>query len=472
MKNEKIIRPYYDKDKKLRIGVFENKDSKTPITSTTKHINKEDLEEILRSIEVSEYKKPKDQRATVSYKLQRNNNFIKYTSLGLSMLLVISLVGYGVASCTTNIFKKSKKDNKRIENSIEEDSLLALTTPNINYEVEENKDNLVSLVEDKLNEYTNAEKLEFVKKNIENFKNDIQTTAGIVLTDDEALIQLGFINGLTLKDINVNSSDYFFDFVSDYETILQEITIPSVNYLSFNHKLKGQNSSNGKSIYAKYIMNDKDRIVYSYYADRTQSIIYNSYCKDKETVLKESTDFVRSIAETVVYPNNPIQKDNVKKYLETRKELINELNKVPSYEELANKLNITINEVRELEVASLGVTSVSNQTYFMLLDVTQIAVQLLPKDTIIEYTNTIGEIDNSIMNYNSEKGAPKDTNPENYEHDKYLMLDIEYFAENTIVKLISEEQNELDTQFENTENNVNCDTENYSSNKTYIKKIK
>ena len=49
MKNEKIIRPYYDKENELRIGVFANEKSKTPINSTTKYIDPEDLDDILNS---------------------------------------------------------------------------------------------------------------------------------------------------------------------------------------------------------------------------------------------------------------------------------------------------------------------------------------------------------------------------------------------------------------------------------------
>ena len=50
MKNGKIIRPYYDKENELRIGVFANEKSKTPINSTTKYIDPEDLDDILNSL--------------------------------------------------------------------------------------------------------------------------------------------------------------------------------------------------------------------------------------------------------------------------------------------------------------------------------------------------------------------------------------------------------------------------------------
>lgn len=485
MKNEKIIRPYYDENKEIKIGVFENAKAKKPITSTTKHINLEDLEDILRNIEINEDKKPINERAEVNYKLQRKNNFVKVTSLALAGIVAVSLVGYGIVSVAKSLIKgskDSKKESTKIEASVE-DNLFTLNNDSINYEVANTpapaKD-LTPLIEEKLNTFTATEKLEFIKNNLENFKNAIALSTGIVLTDEEALIQLGFINGLTLEQINVYSNDYWLDFTKDYETILQELTVPSVNYLSFNHKLKGSNPSNGTSIYAKYIMDDKDRIVYSYYADRIQSVVSASYEKDKETVLGESYDFVRSIAETIVYPNNPVQKDNVKNYLKVREELIKELNKIPSYEELANKMNLTINEVRELEVASLGTTSVSNQVYFALLDVTQVAVQLLPEDTVIEYTNTLGEIDNSVLNYNSYKGTQANTNPENYEHSKYLMLDIEYSMENAVNLIISDleranslyrltekEQAKLDEQFSNIEENTNCST----SSKAYTRKL-
>ena len=171
---------------------------------------------------------------------------------------------------------------------------------------------------------------------------------------------------------------------------------------------------------------------------------------------------------------------NIAKRFKTTVAKIKELNKIPSYEELANKMNLTINEVRELEVASLGTTSVSNQVQFILLDVAQVAVQLLPEDTVVEYTNTLGEIDNSILNYNASKGAPANTNPENYEHSKYLMLDIEYSMENAVNLIISDleranslyrltekEQAKLDEQFSNIEENTNCST----SSKAYTRKL-
>ena len=483
MKNRKIIKPYYDKDNELRIGIFANEKSKNPINSTTKYIDPEDLDDILRNIEISERKKPRDQRAEVSYTIQRKNNFVKITSLALAGTVAVTLAGYGIVSLAKSILndiKGTRTEKSNIEATIDKNALVA-NENKINYEIENTPaPSFAPIVEDKLNTFTTAEKLEFIKNNLENFKNAIALSTGIVLTDDEALIQLGFINGLTLEQINVYSHDYWLDFAKDYETILQELTVPSVNYLSFNHKLKGSNPTNGTSIYAKYIMDDKDRIVYSYYADRIQSIVSASYEKDKETVLGESYDFVRSVAETIVYPNNPVQKDNVKNYLKVRQGLIKELNKTPSYEELANKMNLTINEVRELEVASLGTTSVSNQVQFILLDVAQVAVQLLPEDTVIEYTNTLGELENSILNYNASKGAPANTNPENYEHSQYLMLDIEYFMENTInlimtdlerenslYRLTEKEQTELEKQSNNVEENINCST----STKAYVKKL-
>lgn len=483
MKNEKIIRPYYDENKEIKIGVFENAKAKKPITSTTKHINIEDLEDILRNIEINEDKKPINERAEVNYKLQRKNNFVKVTSLALAGIVAVSLVGYGIVSLAKSILndiKGTRTEKSNIETSIDENALVA-NENKINYEIENTPaPSFAPIVEDKLNTFLPAEKLEFIKNNLENFKNDIELATGIVLNDDEVLIQLGFINGLTLEQIDVYSHDYWLDFAEDYETILQELTVPSVNYLSFNHKLKGSNPSNGTSIYAKYIMDDKDRIVYSYFADRIQSVVSASYEKDKEEALGESYDFVRSIAETIVYPNNPVQKDNVKNYLKVRQGLIKELNKIPSYEELANKMNLTINEVRELEVASLGTTSVSNQVQFILLDVAQVAVQLLPEDTVVEYTNTLGEIDNSILNYNASKGAPANTNPENYEHSKYLMLDIEYSMENAVnlimsdleranslYRLTEKEQAKLDEQFSNIEENTNCST----SSKAYTRKL-
>lgn len=483
MKNGKIIRPYYDKDNELRIGIFANEKSKTPINSTTKYIEPEDLDDILRNIEISERKKPRDQRAEVCYTIQRKNNFVKITSLALAGTVAVTLAGYGVVSLAKSILndiKGTKTEKAKIEASIDENALVA-NENKINYEIENTPaPSFAPIVEDKLNTFTTAEKLEFIKNNLENFKNDIELATGIVLNDDEVLIQLGFINGLTLEQIDVYSHDYWLDFAEDYETILQELTIPSVNYLSFNHKIKGSNPSNGTSIYAKYIMDDKDRIVYSYFADRIQSVVSASYEKDKEEALGESYDFVRSIAETIVYPNNPVQKDNVKNYLKVRQGLIKELNKIPSYEELANKMNLTINEVRELEVASLGTTSVSNQVQFILLDVAQVAVQLLPEDTVVEYTNTLGEIDNSILNYNASKGAPANTNPENYEHSKYLMLDIEHFMEdtinlimsdfeneNTLYRLTDKEQEKNDALFNNTDENTLCS----SNTKSYTRKL-
>lgn len=433
MKNERIIRPYYDENKELRIGVFENERSKTPISSTKKHINIEDLEDILRNIEINEDKKPINQRAEVQYRLQRKNNYVKMTSLALATLVAVSLAGYGIVSVAKSLknafsFKTANRDATKIESTINEETQENDSTAN--YKIAE--------VQDRLKTYTYKEKLGFILKNRENFKNDIASSTGIVLSDEEILIQLGFINGLTLEQIGVYSDNYWLDFAEDYETILQELTIPSVNYLSFDHKLKGTNPSTKESIYGKYIMDDKDRIIYSYYADRINNIVSASYEQDKETVLSDSLDFTRSIAETIVYPNNPVQKENVKKYINTRKELIVELNKIPSYEEIAQKMNLTVNQVRELEVASLGTTSASNQIQFALLDITQVAVQLLPEDTVVEYTNTLGEIDNSILNYNSKKGSNQDTNPENYEHSKYLMLDIEHFMEDTINLILTD----------------------------------
>ena len=240
MKNGKIIRPYYDKDNELRIGIFANEKSKTPINSTTKYIEPEDLDDILRNIEISERKKPRDQRAEVCYTIQRKNNFVKITSLALAGTVAVTLAGYGIVSLAKSILndiKGTRTEKAKIEASIDENALVA-NENKINYEIKNTPaPSFAPIVEDKLNTFTTAEKLEFIKNNLENFKNDIELATGIVLNDDEVLIQLGFINGLTLEQIDVYSHDYWLDFAEDYETILQELTIPSVNYLSFNHKI-------------------------------------------------------------------------------------------------------------------------------------------------------------------------------------------------------------------------------------------
>ena len=176
MKNGKIIRPYYDKDNELRIGIFANEKSKTPINSTTKYIEPEDLDDILRNIEISERKKPRDQRAEVCYTIQRKNNFVKITSLALAGTVAVTLAGYGIVSLAKSILndiKGTKTEKAKIEASIDENALVA-NENKINYEIENTPaPSFAPIVEDKLNTFTTAEKLEFIKNNLENFKNDI-----------------------------------------------------------------------------------------------------------------------------------------------------------------------------------------------------------------------------------------------------------------------------------------------------------
>lgn len=470
MKNKEIITAYYDKDNELRIGRFANEKSKKPIEKTTKHIKGEDLMEILNRINEAEQTKPEEQRATVNYTIYRTNNHKKIVSI-TGVILVLALIAGGVyhREKIFNLFKgkaASKNENGyAIEQPVEATPSPAVATTE---EVQAAEQLPEITVVDELKSYTNEEKIKFINENIANFKNDIASATGITLTEEEVLIQLGFINGIRPEQLNIETEDYWLDFAIKYNTILDEMTIPTINYLSLNNKLNGSNLSTGQSVYAKYILDEKDQKLYSFYADNMQNIIKSSFEKDKETVLTESHDFTRAIAETLVYQNNPVQKEEVIKYLEARSTFVNKNNQIPTYEDLANKLNITVNKVRELEVASLGVKTASEEVYFMITALSQKSVQLLPQDTIIEYTDTLGNKitaespeEDIIMNYSACYGSPQNNNPENYFHSKYLLQDIEYYMGNTIVSLQS--------KYNNYDENINCSVQSYSKKKTLVR---
>lgn len=528
---KQIIKAYKNSEGEIKIGIFDEKnnmlfESKEPIK------NEEQLKQVLVSLDIEERMKPESQRRTIintiseskvkedpndeeeiedenyieiidkdgnvkRYKLDKKKKYSKIIAGTLSAALIIGLA-IGVVSCSKKKSSAPKKDVSP-ETVLNNDSQNEYSTPKkdsfikriFNKEEESaEKSEITSsaptstpkiTVEDKIKEYTDEEKIKFIQENIESFKNEVALCSGITLSENEALIQLGFINKLNPKQLNIETENYWLDFATDYNAILDEITIPTINYLSFDKKLKGSHDTK-ESIYKKYIMDEKDQKIYAYYADNMQYIIESAYTNEKGNTLDTAYEYINSIAETLVYPNNPIQKENVKYYLNTRKTLIEKNNKIPTIEEIANAMNVTINDVREFEVATLGVDTASQEVYFLVTLIAQKTVQFLPQDTIISYIDTLGEYidensneDDQIMNYNAKKGKPKYTDYENYMHSKYLLLDIEFYMEKTISKILAD-YDELgilcNEKIEPEETcQEHCSVRTYNPNKAYVKKL-
>lgn len=165
--------------------------------------------------------------------------------------------------------------------------------PEDNYEVP-------AETEEPVRVYSTEEKITFVKENAEVFMNQVNEIPGIALDSNAALIQLGFLNGLTVEQIGASTNDYVLDFITDYENVWNALTIRTMNYLTCDATLDANGSLYG-NVYGAYILDNEDKVAYEYFANKTLEILDTAFASTKEEATELAIAKNKLNAETLIY---------------------------------------------------------------------------------------------------------------------------------------------------------------------------
>lgn len=150
-----------------------------------------------------------------------------------------------------------------------------------------------------IKEMTHEEKIEFIKENAENFKNEMNAIDNIKIDNNDALLELCYINGINPYELNVSTADVVLDAVSIYGNYLDKTFTNAKNYLGYNTELRGQNNIY-TDVFSKYICDITDREIYSEIINKALVVVNGCYTLTKEEALEKSYEYNTVLANDII----------------------------------------------------------------------------------------------------------------------------------------------------------------------------
>ncbi len=150
-----------------------------------------------------------------------------------------------------------------------------------------------------IKEMTHDEKIEFIKKNAENFKNEMNAINNIKIDNNDALLELCYINGINPYELNVSTTDVVLDAVTIYGNYIDKTFTNAKNYLGYNTELRGQNNVY-TDVYSKYICDESDKEIYSEIINKALKVINGCNTLTKEEVLEKSYEYNTILANDII----------------------------------------------------------------------------------------------------------------------------------------------------------------------------
>lgn len=148
-------------------------------------------------------------------------------------------------------------------------------------------------------EMTKEEKINFIKENAENFKNEMNAIDNIKIDNNDALLELCYINGIHPYELNIQTADAVLDALTIYNNYIDKTFTNAKNYLCYNTELRGQNNTY-TDVYSKYICDVSDKEIYSEIITKALKVINGCNTLEKEEALKKSYEYNTVLANDIL----------------------------------------------------------------------------------------------------------------------------------------------------------------------------